>query len=218
MAASEEYRTGKGGYSGRRVHHNSTGKVYYSPLQKQSVGMPCHVGERTIDYHEEENHEEHIAREAHALSERAGDERRGDNGKLHLEQCVERERNGCTAEDVASRSGVDIRAHIVEHQERERVAYDAADIVAETEAETEHHPQHTDYSHRYEALQHGGYDVLRAHHTAVEERQSRCHHEHEDCRRDEPSHVGGVDFIEIALERRFFGKQSGNGYYYHCRH
>ena len=41
------------------------------PLHKESLGMPRHVGQRTIDDKEEEHHEEHIGREAHTLGKRA---------------------------------------------------------------------------------------------------------------------------------------------------
>ena len=95
--------------------------------------MPSHVCKRAIYEHKEENHKEHIARETHTLGKRTRDERGCDDGKLHLEQGIERQRNCCSTEYLACRSGIDITSYIVEHKECRRVAYDTTNIVAKAE-------------------------------------------------------------------------------------
>ena len=51
------------------MYHNATGKVNDTPAQEESIGMPRHVGERTIDKKEEEHHKEHVGREPDTLGE-----------------------------------------------------------------------------------------------------------------------------------------------------
>ena len=104
--------------------------------------MPRHVRQRTVDHEKEEHHEKHIGRKAHTLSKRTCDQRRGDDGELHLEQGEQCQRDGCTAQDVACRSGIYIGTHTVEHRERQRIANHTADIIAKAQRETYDHPEH----------------------------------------------------------------------------
>ena len=103
--------------------------------------MPRHVGQRTVDEKEEEYHEEHVGREAHALSKGASDKRWRDDGKLHLKQGKQSQRNGGTTQHVASRRGIDFGTYILEHQERQGIANDATDIVTKTQRETDDYPK-----------------------------------------------------------------------------
>ena len=116
--------------------------------------MPRHVGQRTIYHHEEENHEKHIAREPHSLSKRTRDERRRDDGKLHLKQCIESQRNSGSAKYLSRRRGINIASHVLEHKECGGIADDTCDVVAKTQREAEHHPQHRDNAHGNETLKH----------------------------------------------------------------
>ena len=115
------------------MNDDTTCEIDNAPLQEQSVGMPCHVGKWTIDHHEEENHEKHIARKAHTLGKRTSDKRRGNDGKLHLKQGIEGQGDGGSAKDLARRSGIYIATHIIEHQERRGVAYHSAYVIAKAE-------------------------------------------------------------------------------------
>ena len=123
------------------MNDDTTCEIDNAPLQEQSVGMPCHVGKRTINHHEEE-YNEHVTRKAYTLSKRTSDERRSDNGKLHLKQGVESQWNGCSTENLAGWGSIDITANIVEHQECGGIAYHATYVVAKAKRESEDYPQH----------------------------------------------------------------------------
>lgn len=180
--------------------------------------MPRHVGQRTVDEDEKPDHEKQVRREAHSLGKGAGDERGGDDGKLHLEEGIEGQGDGGTTQYLARGGGEGVCSHALKHEEGGGVADDAADVVAKGEAEAEDHPQDTDDSHGDETLQHGGNNVFGSHHTAIEEGETRGHHEHEDGGRDEPCHIGGTDARPVAGERGLAGKETGNGDEGHRRH
>ena len=52
------------------------------------------MGDRAIDEDQPQAHEPHEGRELHAIRQRAGDQRRGDDREGHLEAHVDRFRNG----------------------------------------------------------------------------------------------------------------------------
>ena len=72
------------------MNDDATGKIYYTPAKEKPLGMPCHVGQRTVDKEKEEHHEEQVCREAHPLGKRPRNERGRDDGELHLEQGKQR--------------------------------------------------------------------------------------------------------------------------------
>ena len=82
---------------------------------------------------------------------------------------------------------------MVEHQEGCRIAEDAANVITEGKAKAEGHPQDRDDSHGNETLEHRGDNVSRADHAAIEKRQSRRHHQHEDRCRNHPSNISLVN-------------------------
>ena len=75
------------------MHHDASGKVDMAPLHEQTLWMPRHVGQWTVDHKEEKHHEEHIGRETHTFGKRPCNQRRGDDGKLHLKQGIESQWN-----------------------------------------------------------------------------------------------------------------------------
>ena len=164
--------------------------------------MPCHVSQRTIDDEKEKHHEEHIGRKPHTLCKRTRNQRRGDDGKLHLEQGKQRQRNRGTAQHVACRSGIDGSAYVMKHGECERIADHAADVVAKAQREADHHPQHRNQSHGDKRLQHRRDDVLRTHHAAIEKRQTRCHHQHKNSGGNQPRHISRGDDRPVTFKRR----------------
>ena len=151
------------------MDYYATGEIHHTPTHEQSFRMPRHVCQRTVYHEKEEHHEEQVGREPHALCEGACYERRCDDGELHLEQSIERQRYGRAAEHVACRSGVNGSSHAVEHGEGQRRANHAPYIIAETQGETNHHPQNRYQSHCDERLQHRGDDVLRSDHASIKE-------------------------------------------------
>ena len=142
--------------------------------------------ERRVDEHAEQAHEQEIAREAHALRERPGDERRRDDRELQLKQREHHQRDrGC---EIRMR----LRAHAREHEKGEGVANQTVDAVAKGQAEPDDDPQDADDGHRHETLQHRGDDVLRPDHAAVEKRQAGRHEQHETRGREHPGHVAAI--------------------------
>ena len=156
--------------------------------------MPCHMSQRTIDDEEEENHEEHICREAYTFCKRTGNQRRCNDGKLHLKQGKERQRYRCTTQDVSCRCGIDLSTNVLKHQERQRIANDTTDVVAKAQRETDDHPQHRNQSHSDKRLEHRRNYILRSYHAAVEERQTWRHHQHENRGCNQPSHISCRDY------------------------
>ena len=122
------------------MDHDTSGKVDDAPFEEEAVGVPCHVGQRTVDEHHKPHHEEQIGREAHTLSKRTRDKRWGDDGKLHLEQRVEGEGYCGAAQQLARRRDVGVGTHVLEHQKGGGVAQHSADVVAKRQAEAEDHP------------------------------------------------------------------------------
>ena len=125
-------------------------------------------------------------REAHAVRDRAGDERDRDDRERHLvdhEQAFgdRRRERACRVEaDAAQQRAIEIA-------ERRRIA-------REGERVAEKCPQNRDKAHRRNALRHGGEHVLLAHHAGVEQREARDrHHQHQRGRGDHPGGVAGVD-------------------------
>ena len=84
------------------MHHDTTGEVNHAPFHEESLRMPRHVGQRTVDDEEEKHHEEHVGREAYALSKRARDQRRRNDSELHLEQGKQCQWNRRTKENLAT--------------------------------------------------------------------------------------------------------------------
>ena len=193
-AAAEEERARERRHAGGGVHDDAPREVVDADAHQvveESVRMPRPVRERAVDEHAEEHHEHEVGREAHALGEGAGDERRGDDRELHLEEREERERNG--GRDRL----VHLRADVPEHEELRRASDEPepADVVAEAQREAHDHPEDGDDAHGDEALEDRGDHVLAPDHAAVEEREAWRHHQHEDRRGDHPGDVRGVELL-----------------------
>ena len=180
--------------------------------------MPRHVGQRTIDKEEEKHHEEHVSRKAYTLSKRARDQRGRDDGKLHLEEGEQCQGYRRTTQYIASGCGIDGPSYPMEHRERQGIADHTTDVVAKTQREADHHPEDRNQSHGDKRLQHGRDDILRPHHTTIEERQTWRHHQHENSGRDQPSHIGCGYHRPVTLECRFTYKHTCEGNQCHCRH
>ena len=123
------------------MYHDAAGKVDHAPAHEQPFGVPGHVSQRTVDEEEKEHHEEHVGRKTYTLGEGTRDERGGDDGELHLEQGKQCQRNGCSAQNIAGRGGVDFCTYILEHEERQRITDDTANIVAKAQREANDYPK-----------------------------------------------------------------------------
>ena len=137
------------------------------------------------------------AREPDALGKRAGDERRRDDREFQLKQREQSQRDG-GGEQSMRRS-----ADALQHPECARIADEAADTVAEGEAEADDHPQQRNHAHRDEALKHGGDRALAVHHAAIEEGESRRHQQDEARGRQHPGDIAWLD--RPPFHRRWSG-------------
>ena len=93
LAAPEDERAGERREAGRHVDDRAAGEVEHAPLAEQALRMPRPVRQRTVDEQAEQRHEQQVAREAHPLGERAGDQRRRDDRELQLKEREQHERN-----------------------------------------------------------------------------------------------------------------------------
>ena len=71
--------------AGGDVHDRAAGEVERAQLVEPAAGAPDPVRDRVVDERRPEQAEEHERLEALALGERAGDQRRRDDGEHHLE-------------------------------------------------------------------------------------------------------------------------------------
>src|SRR5215469_1223374 len=127
---SEHHRTHERGDAGRDVNDSAAGEVEHAPFVQEPVRMPRPMREWAIDDDAPEADKEQITREADAFRKRSGDERRRDDGEFQLEEREQHER------DRRRERHVRLRADVTEHQECSWVADEAANAVAEGEAET----------------------------------------------------------------------------------
>ena len=112
------------------MYDDTSGKVDNAPSHKESLRMPRHVSQWAVDDEKEEHHEKQICRETYPLGKRPCDKRGCDDGKLHLEQGEECQRNGCPTQYISCRRRVHFCPYVLEHQEGQRIAYNASDVIA----------------------------------------------------------------------------------------
>ena len=88
----QDMRAGERGQTRGHVHHGAAGEIEHAPLAQEPLRMPRPVRERRVDDEAEKHTNSRYAAEAHALGERAGDQRRRDDGELQLEQREQQQR------------------------------------------------------------------------------------------------------------------------------
>jgi hypothetical protein len=145
---------------------------------------PHHVRHREVHEEHPQDGEHHHGAKAHALGERAGNQRRRDDGEHEL---VDHERL------VGNGGGVE-RVGFGSHAAQEEVAQVADERVArgEHQAVAADRPQQGDDGHHGEALHHGAEHVLLAHQAAIEQSQAGAgHHQHERGTDQHPGVIAG---------------------------
>ena len=165
----------------RPVHHRATREVEHAQLEEPPALGPRPVRHGVVHERGPQEGEEHVGAELHALHERTGDERRGDDGELELEG----------HEDQVGDGAPRLRGHVVQHQEVS-TPDEASVRLAEGQRVAEHHPLHRHQRHGEEGVHERGEYVLAPHHAAVEERQTRRHQQHQRGGHQHPRRVTGV--------------------------
>src|SRR2546428_13150251 len=77
----------------RHVNDGSAGEIEDAQLVQKSLWVPRPVCQRAVDENAEQAEEEQVTREADALRERSGNERRRDDRELQLKHREHQERN-----------------------------------------------------------------------------------------------------------------------------
>ena len=162
--------------AGIDMHHCTACEVEHAPIPHQSpVAAPDHMGNRQIDDGEPDRHKPEQRRELHSLGEGADNQRRGNDGKGHLEGSKDR-LGDCFRETLACHSA---EQNLIQPAD-EGVDIDGALLHAlrrECQAVTVENPEDRHERSNGETLHQDRKDVLGADHSAVEERQTRDGHE-----------------------------------------
>src|ERR1043165_9109459 len=145
------------------------------------AAAPHPMRNRRVDEQRPERDERDVGTEAHPLDDRAGDQRRGDDGEGPL---IREE------QEVRDRP---LRAEADAAEEEEPAAAAPRRPMSEGDGVAEERPGQADEAERGEAHHQRVEGILRAHHPTVEESEGGGHHEDERGGNQEPGSVGAVD-------------------------
>ena len=169
--ADVEHRSERGD-SRDVVHDDPAGEILHAPL-RQDAAAPDHVDEREVDQDQPRGQKQHVGLEGDAVGERAGDQRRRDDGEHHLVGAEDDHRDRVVRRRRGERDAAQARpVQVADDAEKIRAALL---IAGETEREAEGPPQHRGPAHRDEALHHDGEHVLSSDEPAIKEGQPRRH-------------------------------------------
>ena len=183
--------------------HDDAAREIHHAHGLQEAAAPDPVRARNVNQKEPADHEQDEGREAHAVGDRARDQRAGNHREGHLIGRKQRFRK------IRRK-----RVHRVEGHSRHEKLVEVADIRAvagEGQRVSGHEPQQRYEHHARETLRHGGEQVLLADQARVKQRETRYrHHQHERGRCDHPRGVGCVDRACLSERRRCrAGRASG---------
>ncbi|CAB4853590.1 unannotated protein [freshwater metagenome] len=176
--------------AGIDVDDSAAGEVERTAFEQPAGGAEHPVGDDRVDDDRPHADEDRVGTELQAVSRGPRDQRWGDDGEHHLVRHEQQRRDDqCERPGVA---GQRIRFGNTLHPRKVEVA-DEPVLAAERQREADRRPEHADEPHREHVLHEHAEDVLAAHHAAIEERESRCHEQHERCRNDHPRGGAGVN-------------------------
>ena len=92
-ALANHNRADKRSRAGSGMHHNAASEIHHAP-GGHNAAAPDPMGDRRIDEEQPQRREDQHGREFHPFDIGTDDQRRGDNGKGHLEGGEQRFRNG----------------------------------------------------------------------------------------------------------------------------
>ncbi|CAB4371490.1 unannotated protein [freshwater metagenome] len=175
FALSQDKNHGKCSSACIDVHNGATSKVECTKLgEPPATEHP--VSNRRVHKHKPKSDEDRVGLELESVSSCAGDERGSDNREGHLISAEQHEWNR-ESECFASRCRVDIA-----HPRKIEVADEPTITkVAKGQREGNGHPQDCHQAHGEEVLHQHAEHVFGPNHAPVEERESRCHEEHQAC-------------------------------------
>ena len=145
------------------------------------------VRDRRVDQHGPHRDEHDPGTEPGPVGDGAGDQGPGDHAEQALEHREQDDRDGQPAVCTLGDQGL-------QPEVLQRVADESpADVVAEGDRVADEDPDDDDRREGAEGHHHHVQHALGAHHPAVEQREPRCHQEHQGRGCEEPGGVAGVD-------------------------
>jgi hypothetical protein len=170
------------------VHDRAAGEVERAHV-RQEAAAPHPVCDRHVDEDRPQRDERDVGGKAHALDDGAGDERRRDDaeGALVAHEQQMRDRALRLETDTMEECHRGVAEEVAAFRERERVA--------------DHRPQDADEPERDETHHHRVQGVLGAHEAAIEERQGRCHQQHQRCRDQHPTRICCIHRVTLGATR-----------------
>ncbi len=191
------------------MHDEAAGEVQHAGLTEEAAA-PYPMRQRHIDNEQPQHAEPYERREAQTVSDRARDQRDGDDGEGHL---VDHEQ--ALGDRLRQRRD---RFHADIHQEHAREVAEPGAVAAEGERIADHRPEQRHDEGRGKRLRHRGEHVLLAHHAGVKQRKTRDrHHQDEGGRRDHPGGVAAVDLGRCLRVKRCRPQRCGHGRNCACR-
>ena len=179
----------KAGHQSRRtgvqMHHRTAGIVERASAlgdqeartRAEPAATPHPMGDGAIDQDQPQTHEPQEGAELHAISQGARNERRGNDREGHLEEHIDRFRNG------TGQAGHRVQAHRFQEQVGEAAdpgIHARVRIGREGDGVADDHPQDGDQAGCAKALRQRRQHILFAHHAAIEQSQARNgHHQHQ---------------------------------------
>ena len=155
-------------------------------IRPEKAAAPDPVCNRHIYQHEPEHAEQQEGREAHAVGDRTGDKRHGNDRKGHLVNHEKvfrdrfRQRRNC------------LERHAAEKQPVQRA--DIGAVSGETQRVAKEGPEQRNEKCCGHALSHRRKYIFLAHHAGIKQGESRNrHHQNEAGRAQHPCRVGGID-------------------------
>ena len=170
----------------------ATGEVERAELEQPAIDRPHPVCQRGVDEDGPEDREQDEGAEPLALGKGAGDERRRDRRKHHLEGGEEHERDRRRVDRAR------LETDAVEHREVEAADQPKAiDVRPEREREADDDPDDADDGQPEEAVHDRRQDVLPAYEAAIEERKARQHDHDQGRRHEQPGGISGVHTLPV---------------------
>ncbi len=202
LALAEHDGAHQSGDAGVDVHDRAAREIEYLHQcgivagGEDPVRSPDPVRDRRIDENRPQADEPEHGREFHALGERAGNQRRRNDGERHLEADVHALGNGRgEGIGIADPSLADVAQDVLE--EHAIQAADKGRAGAKRHAVGDEREKDRDEAGDGETGHHGVADVLLAHHAAIEQPKARDRHHQDEC--DGSEHPCGVAGIGSAL-------------------
>ena len=195
LALAQDKNHGKCSSTCIDVHNGATSKVECAQF-REPPATKHPVSNRRVHKHKPKSNENHVCLELKSVGSCASDECGSDDSEGHLVGAEQHKWNR-ESERFAARSRVDVA-----HPGKIQVADEPAITkVSKCQREGNSHPKNRHQAHGEEVLHQHAEHVFGPNHAAIEERESRCHKEHQACRDQHPRGIATVNHEEPLHHR-----------------